>query len=142
MHFYSGPPMHLLSGVDSLALKQLEGRYAYFVGGVYGHSPRTPITDATPEVRLYYPTKRAYIEWMLDPKFLMSMSSIGRVGGKNRYRVLLGKNSGVQKRGESNLCKCKSALDCITHSYVDRTPKIALHREYERDIAEQEQEVH
>jgi hypothetical protein len=122
------------------APKQLEGRYAYFIGGVHGHRP-LPITSSTPEVRIYYTTKRVYIEWILDPKFLMSMSSIGRVGGKNRYIIYcLVRTVDFNKDEDRTYVNASPLLIALPTVYIDRTPGIAYQREYDRDMAEEEEE--
>ena len=99
------------------ALKELQGRYAYFVGGVYGKSPRIPITNSTSEVRVYYPTKKVYIEWILDPKFLMSMFAIIRMGGKNLYIIYrLARTVDLNEEEGRTYVNASPLLYCVTHS--------------------------
>jgi HNH endonuclease len=120
-------------GKGYAGLKPLEGCYGYFIGGVFGKSPRIPITRETPEVRLYYRTKKIYIEWVLDPRFLMSMSSIIRVGGKNRYIVYcLIRTVEFNQREGRTYVKASPLLIAQPKVYIDKTPEIALKREYER----------
>jgi hypothetical protein len=72
----------LSSAVDGGKKKvaTLEGRYAFFIGGVFSKRPRLPITVSTPEIVMHYTKGKIRIEWTLDPKFLFSMSAISTPG--------------------------------------------------------------
>ena len=111
-------------------LKASESNYAFFIGGVCAKGPTLPITASTPTILLHYSRKNLRIEWILDPIFMMSMSAITRVGGKNRYiiycliRTVEKQNNGV------TLIKASPLLIAQPTKWVDKTPRIAYERQY------------
>lgn len=126
-----------LDAVLSADLTQLEGsegKYAFFIGGVYARGPDLPITASTPAVVMHYSRKRIRIEWILDPVFLMSMSAISRIGGKNRYIIYcLVRTVDVRQDG-SVLVKASPLLIAQPTKYVDKTPMIGYQKKYERYV--------
>lgn len=115
-------------------LKAAEGMYAFFIGGVYAKGPDIPITASTPPVVMYYSRKNLRIEWILDPIFLMSMSAIVRIGGKNRYIIYCLVRT-VDERGDGSvLVKASPLLIAQPTKYVDKTPSIGYQRKYERYV--------
>lgn len=106
-------------------LRKIEGEYAFFIGGVYAKGPDLPITASTPSVVMYYSRKRVRIEWVIDPIFLMSMSAIGRIGGKNRYIIYCLIRMVDEREGGAILVKASPLLIAQPKKYVDKTPAIA-----------------
>jgi len=121
--------------------KALEGKYTFFIGGVTGQSPAMPITDATPPVLLYYNRKRIRIEWLIDPRFLMSNTSIGSISGRNHFIVYCLVRS-VEKVAASKriLVKAQPLLIAQPKVSVDKTPAIAYSRRYLKDLAADEED--
>lgn len=115
-------------------LKATEGKYAFFIGGVYAKGPDLPITASTPVVVMYYPRKNLRIEWILDPIFLMSMSAIARIGGKNRYIIYCLVRTVDKQDDGSVLVKASPLLIAQPTKYVDKTPAIGYQRKYEQYV--------
>lgn len=115
-------------------LKGAEGKYAFFIGGVYAKRPDFPITASTPPVVMHYSRKKLRIEWILDPIFLMSMSAIGRIGGKNRYIIYCLIRTVDEHQDGSVLVKASPLLIAQPTTYVDKTPAIGYQKKYERYI--------
>jgi hypothetical protein len=119
------------------AIEQLEGRYAYFIGGVSAKRPRLPITNNSSTVLMHYTTKNIRIEWVLDPMFLISMSAIGRLGSKNRFIIYcLIRTVEPDLNKTRTLVKASPLLIAQPTTYIDKTPAIAYQRAYERDEEE------
>lgn len=115
------------------AVKHLEGAYCYFIGGVCSKRPRLPLTNNTPAIRMHYTTKKICIEWLLDPMFLYSMSSIGRMGSKNRYIIYcLVRTVDLDSNGAQTHVTASPLLIAQPKKYVDKTPAIGYQRLYER----------
>lgn len=112
-------------------LKAAEGMYAFFIGGVHAKGPDLPITAATAPITMYYSRKNLRIEWILDPIFLMSMSAIGRIGGKNRYIIYCLVRT-VNKLDDGSVQVTASPLLIAQPTkYVDKTPAIGYQKRYE-----------
>lgn len=120
---------------DFTTLKQAEGKYGYFIGGVCAKGPDLPITTATPAILLHYSRKGLRIEWPLDPMFLMSMSAITRIGGKNRYIVYCLVRTVEKDDNGNTVVKASPLLIAQPTKYVHKTPSIAYQRQYDRDVA-------
>lgn len=118
-------------------LKATEGSYSFFIGGVHAKGPKLPITPATPPVRMYYRRKRLRIEWILDPIFLMSMSAITRIGGKNRYIIYCLVRTVDEQADGSVLVKASPLLVAQPSRYVDKTPAIRYMKMYEQDVEDE-----
>ncbi len=112
------------ASVGRTQLKGAEGKYAFFIGGVYAKKPDLPITAFTPIVEMHYARKKLRIEWILDPNFFMSMSAICRVGGKNRYIIYCLVRTVDDQDDGSVLVKASPLLIAQPTSYVDKTPAI------------------
>ncbi|CUI28221.1 MULTISPECIES: HNH endonuclease signature motif containing protein [Pseudomonadota] len=115
-------------------LKATEGAYAFFIGGVYAKKPDLPITASTPPVVMHYSRKNLRIEWILDPIFLMSMSAIGRIGGKNRYIIYCLVRTVDEQDDGSILVKASPLLIAQPTKYVNKIPAIGYQRKYEQYV--------
>lgn len=117
------------------ALRGMEGRYAYFIGGVCAKGPHLPITNASPPVTMRYKRRGLRIEWILDPMFLMSMSAIERVGGKNRYIIYCLVRTVERSADKSTVVvKASPLLIAQPTKYANKTPVIAYQKQYERYV--------
>lgn len=85
---------------------------------------------------MYYSRKKLRIEWILDPSFLMSMSAIVRVGGKNRYIIYCLVRTVDERADGSILVKASPLLIAQPTRYVDKTPTIAYQKLYEKYLEE------
>lgn len=123
------------SGRGFKALQNLEGTYAYFIGGVCAKGPTIPITQDSQPIIMHYTRKGLRIEWILDPMFLMSMSAITRVGGKNRYIIYCLVRT-VQKSDDKSTVVVTASPLLIAQptKYVNKTPYIAYLKEHERYV--------
>lgn len=121
--------------VKSIKNGNLEGQFAYFIGGVRAKGVRTPITIDTPSICMSYKRKNYRIEWVLDPMYLMSMSSITRIGGINRYIVYcLIRTIHHDESQNQWLIKATPLLIGQPTSYVHKTPPIAYKKKYEKYV--------
>ena len=112
------------------ALKASEGNYAFFIGGVCAKGPDLPITASTPTILLHYSRKHLRIEWVLDPIFMMSMSAITRIGGKNRYIIYCLVRTVELQDDKVTLVKASPLLIAQPSKWVHKTPAIAYERRY------------
>ncbi len=78
--------------LDSLLNKKslsegLVGEFCFYVGGLYGNSPKKPIDENTECCHLYFHRKSFFVEWVVDPKYLKSSSSIERLSNRTEYLI-------------------------------------------------------
>lgn len=111
-------------------LRAIEGHYAFFIGGVCAKGPDLPITASTPTILLHYSRKHLRIEWLLDPIFMMSMSAIVRIGGKNRYIIYCLVRTVEQQADKVTLVRASPLLIAQPTKWVHKTPSIAYERQY------------
>ena len=111
-------------------LKASEGHYAFFIGGVCAKRPDLPITASTPTILLRYSRKNLRIEWILDPIFMMSMSAITRIGGKNRYIIYCLVRTVELQADKVTLVRASPLLIAQPSRWVHKTPAIAYERRY------------
>ena len=113
------------------AVQKLQGAYAYFIGGVCAKGPKFPITEKSLPITMSYTRKGLRIEWILDPMFLMSMSAITRIGGKNRYIVYCLVRT-VQKSDDGSTIEISASPLLIAQptKYVNKMPGIAYQKQY------------
>lgn len=76
-----------LLNFKSLKSSDIIGTYCFYVGGLYGTRPETPINESSPMTHLYFKRKKLFIEWIIDPKYITSSSSISRFGTRTTYLV-------------------------------------------------------
>ncbi|SDH66740.1 HNH endonuclease signature motif containing protein [Chitinophaga filiformis] len=81
----------------SLYSNILIGSYCFYVGGLYSKAISIPITEQTPITHLYFHRKDFFIEWLVDPKWLVSTSAIARFGEKKEY-LIYGRIRGIGKK--------------------------------------------
>jgi hypothetical protein len=113
------------------AALQLEGRYAFFIGGVYSNRPETPITNATSAVCMHYKRRQIRVEWQLDPMYLFSMSAISRQGSKNRYIIYcLVRTVDTESELGQTLVKASPLLIAQPSKYANRIPAIGWEDRY------------
>lgn len=112
------------------ALKASEGHYAFFIGGVCAKGPDLPITASTPTILLNYSRKHLRIEWVLDPIFMISLSAITRIGGKNRYIIYCLVRTVELQADKVTLVRASPLLIAQPSKWVDKTPAIAYERRY------------
>jgi hypothetical protein len=118
------------SNAGYAALKASEGHYAFFIGGVCAKGPELPITASTPTILLHYSRKHLRIEWILDPIFMMSMSAITRIGGKNRYIIYCLVRTVERQADKVTLVRASPLLIAQPSKWVHKTPAIAYERRY------------
>ena len=115
-------------------LKASEGHYAFFIGGVCAKGPNLPITASTPTILLHYSRKNLRIEWILDPIFMMSMSAITRIGGKNRYIIYCLVRTVELQADNVTLVRASPLLIAQPSKWVHKAPAIAYERRYAENI--------
>lgn len=113
-------------------LKDLEGQYAFFIGGVTSKSAKLPITQSTQPFEMHYSRKGLKIEWILDPMFVLSTSAFCRLGSKNRYIIYCSIQS-VKKvqQQKYTLISASPLMVAIPTKYVDKTPYFVYKKEFE-----------
>jgi len=114
------------------SLQHMEGKYAFFVGGISSTRPDLPITRKTPAIMLRYRRRNVRISWPTDPNFLMSMSAISRMGEKQRYIIYCLVRSVTKDEDDIIHVSASPLLVSFPNHYVHRKPAIAYDREYER----------
>ena len=120
------------AGKGYAALNTFEGRYAFFIGGVYSKQPDLPIDNKTPPIVMHYTTKKVKIDWDLDPNYLYSASAISRMGRKNRYIIYCLVRT-VEKGTKGSPCSVIASPLLIAQpaKYVNKMPAIAYQRQFE-----------
>jgi hypothetical protein len=113
------------------AVVALEGKYAFFIGGVYSSRPVTPFTNDTPMVVMHYTKRKIRVEWLLDPNYLFSVSAIGRQGSKNRYIIYcLVRTVDTEAVPGEVLIKASPLLIAQPSVYANRIPGIGWQSRY------------
>jgi len=79
--------------LDSLLNRQkitsteIIGQFCFYVGGLYGNSPENPITARSPLTHLYFHRKKYFVEWLVDPKYIVSVTAEARISSRPEYLV-------------------------------------------------------
>lgn len=110
---------------SSDALRKLEGKYAFFISGVYAKQPDLPITAASPPITMHYTKRNVKVEWILDPNYIISMSAIGRLGKKTRFLIYSLVRSVEVEADQSILVGASPLLIGQPSLDYDRTPAVA-----------------
>lgn len=117
----------------SIVSPQILGKFVYYVGGLYGSRPEIPITEASKPTHLYFQRKLFFVEWLLDPKFLTTNTSICRLGERSIY-LIYGqiRNVGTITRNSKNYVHIDVRPYLVTQptKIIDRTPLIAYKRQF------------
>jgi len=71
----------------SLQTEDLIGKFCFYVGGLYGNSPQRPITEDSECTHLYFHRKNFFVEWVVDPRYMKSSSSIDRLSNRTEYLI-------------------------------------------------------
>jgi hypothetical protein len=117
-------------------LKAMEGKHAFFIGGITSKRPRRPITRDTEGFAFIHRSRKATIRWHADPNYLMSSSSISRQGQLNHY-IIYGLVRTVHRASTADPVEvtCSPLLVAQPSISIDRTPAIAYLRQ---SLAEEE----
>jgi len=67
--------------------ENLNGKFCFYVGGLYGKEPERPITFDTKCTHLYFHRRSFFIEWIVDPQYMKSSSSIMRLSERTQYLI-------------------------------------------------------
>jgi len=113
------------------------GKHVYYVGGMYGRSPKLPITESTPHTILFFKRKRFYIEWKIDPMYLYSMTSIARLSQRTRYIVYGIIRDVLEKkinRKDYIHIDIRPYIAALPNKFVDKTPLIHWKNYTEEDL--------
>jgi hypothetical protein len=114
--------------------KAMQGKYAYFIGGVRGRGPDFPITPASPPMLMHYKKRRVRVEWQIDPNFVMSNTSYGMLTGSVHLIVYCF----VQSIGQDSVSKdwlVRAQPLLIAHPLIslNKKPGVAYDREHEKE---------
>lgn len=71
----------------SLKRNDLKNRFCFYDGGVYSKKPDLPVSEQTDLTHLYFHRAQFFVEWLVDPHYMVSTSSIGRLGSKGEYLI-------------------------------------------------------
>jgi len=108
------------------AVKLLEGKHAFFVGGVSSKQPDFPIKNNSKPETMKYRKRRIRIEWIMDNDWWSSTSAIMRQGSTNRYIIYcLIRTVETQKVTGLTMVKASPYFVAQPSEYVHRTPAIA-----------------
>jgi 5-methylcytosine-specific restriction endonuclease McrA len=117
----------------SIISPEILGKFVYYVGGLYGVSPEIPITETSKPTHLYLQRKPFFVEWLLDPKYLTTNTSICRLGERSIY-LIYGqiRNVGTITRNSKNYVHIDVRPYLVTQptKIIDRTPLIAYKRQF------------
>ncbi|WP_107681058.1 HNH endonuclease [Methylobacterium radiotolerans] len=121
-------------------LREVEGKYCYFIGGVSSKRPKRPIAGSEP-IEWRYKARKVEIVWHGDAKYLMSSSSISRQGAVNKY-IIYALARTVNRAGDGNISVSCSPLFIAQPSVsVDRTPTVAWRRMARQEQEQEEEEA-
>lgn len=124
---------NLSEAIDSgkRKVKSLEGKLAFFIGGVYSKIPITPIEKGSPAVTMHYTKRKIRVEWILDPNYFQSVSAIARQGTKNRYIIYcLVRTIDTDVGGGQTLIKASPFLIAQPSIHANRIPGIGWEARY------------
>ncbi len=99
------------------------GTYCYYVGGLYGRSPKLPITETSPITALFLRRKGFYVEWQVKPLFLTSSTSASRLSERAIF-LICGKIRNVGKKEISG----KAHIQIDVRPYIFGSPEKAPNR--------------
>ncbi|NVO12370.1 MAG: HNH endonuclease [Bacteroidales bacterium] len=89
--------------LDSLLQKSviktnnIAGKFCYYVGGVYGKSPKFPVTASSPLTHIYFRRKPFFVEWTLHPQYLTSSTAKLRLSKRTQY-IIYGRIKGIGEK--------------------------------------------
>lgn len=98
------------------------GTYCFYIGGLYGNSPKLPIDESTGICHLYFRRKYFFVEWKIDPKYIVSTTAISRMSQHTVYIVY-----GVIRNIGEKIIKDKKFI------HIDIRPFIVGAPEYQKD---------
>jgi len=123
-----------LLNIKQIKSNQLIGTYCFYVGGIYGKSPKMPITIESPAISMWFKRRCFYVEWIIDPKFVASTSSIVRLSEHTIYLVY-GKIRNVSERninGKDYIhFDIRPYVLAIPEKKINRLPDIHWIKKYE-----------
>ena len=107
----------------SLLQQNYIGSFCFYVGGVFGNSPKLPINDSTPVCHLFFKRKIFYVEWIIDPKYVVSTTAIDRLSRHTKYTIY-----GMIRDITTKHCDNKEYIYILIIPYVIGAPKIEKNR--------------
>jgi hypothetical protein len=117
-----------------------------YIGGLYGKRPNRPITVDSEPTHLYLRRKPFFIEWLIDPQYLTSTTSISRLSNRTVY-FIYGKirNVGIKEwKGERFIhFNIRPYIFGIPNNHLNRTPDVYYMKnqnEYDEFFEEEEEE--
>lgn len=99
------------------------GKYCYYVGGVYGQKPDSPVTKDSQMTRISFRRKPFFVEWPVDQKYFASSSTRARACHRNIY-LIYGKIRNV----DTIKIKDKPFIKIDIRPYAFGLPKETKHR--------------
>jgi hypothetical protein len=115
------------------------GEFCYYVGGLYGTAPENPITDKSPLTHLYFHRKTYFIEWLVDPKYIVSVTAESRISSRPQY-LIYGRILSVGKinwKGKEYVhIDIRPYLFGIPNATKSRKPGIHYRGKYDQEIGE------
>jgi hypothetical protein len=99
------------------------GTYCHYVGGLYGRSPKPPITETSPITVLFLRRKGFYVEWQVKPQLLTSSTSASRLSERAIF-LIYGKIRTVGKKEISG----KTHIQIDIRPYIFGSPEKAPNR--------------
>lgn len=58
-----------------------------YIGGIYGTTPKIPVTIDSSPVKMYIRRKPFYVTWIIDPRLMTSNTATIRIGGHNIHFI-------------------------------------------------------
>lgn len=107
----------------ALRKNDLTGTMCIYIGGIYGTTPKIPVTiDASP-IKMYIRRKPFYVTWIIDPRLMTSNTATIRIGGHNIHFIC-----GTIRSIDTIIIKGEKFIHYDIRPYIMGAPSIHFNR--------------
>lgn len=107
----------------ALTKTNLIGTMCIYIGGIYGTTPKIPVTIDAPPIKMYMRRKPFYVTWIIDPRFMTSNTATIRIGGHNIHFIC-----GTIRSIDTIIIEGKQFIHYDIRPYIMGAPSIHFNR--------------
>lgn len=107
----------------ALTKNNLIGTMCIYIGGIYGTTPKIPVTIDSSPVKMYIRRKPFYVTWIIDPRLMTSNTATIRIGGHNIHFIC-----GTIRSIDTIIIKGEKFIHYDIRPYIMGAPSIHFNR--------------
>lgn len=115
--------LDILLNKTALTKNNLIGTMCIYIGGIYGTTPKIPVTIDSSPVKMYIRRKPFYVTWIIDPRLMTSNTATIRIGGHNIHFIC-----GTIRSIDTIIIKGEKFIHYDIRPYVMGAPSIHFNR--------------